>query len=174
MKLPQGFKYAGVKAGLKPNRRDLALIVSEVPASTAGVFTVNKLCAAPVAYALGRMPSGSVRAIVANSGNANAMTGPVGAEDERAMAAAAAGVLGISAVDVLTASTGSIGPRLPVAKIQAAAPQLAGALAATPEGVSCRRRGDSHHRSDDEDGDPRDRPRAANRWSWRPSPRGRE
>ena len=134
MKLPQGFKYAGVKAGLKPNRRDLALIVSEVPASTAGVFTVNKLCAAPVAYALGRMPTGSVRAIVANSGNANAMTGPVGAEDERAMAAAAASALGISAVDVLTASTGSIGPRLPVAKIQAAAPQLASALAATPEG----------------------------------------
>lgn len=133
MKLPQGFKYAGVKAGLKPDRRDLALIVSEVPASTAGVFTVNKLCAAPVAYASGRMPSGAVRAIVANSGNANAMTGPVGAEDERAMAGAVAAAIGVSAVDVLTASTGSIGPRLPVPKIQAAAPELATALAATPE-----------------------------------------
>jgi acetylglutamate kinase len=133
MRLPQGFKYAGVKAGLKPDRRDLALIVSEVPASTAGVFTVNKLCAAPVAYASGRLPTGSVRAIVANSGNANAMTGPVGAEDERAMAGAVASALGISAVDVLTASTGSIGPRLPVARIQAAAPELAAALGASPE-----------------------------------------
>jgi acetylglutamate kinase len=133
MKLPQGFRYAGVKAGLKPDRRDLALIVSEVPASTAGVFTVNKLCAAPVQYSAGRVPTGSIRAIVANSGNANAMTGPVGAEDERAMAAAAAAALGISAVDVLTASTGSIGPRLPIAKIQAAAPALAAALGATPE-----------------------------------------
>src|SRR6185503_215278 len=136
MKLPQGFKYAGVKAGLKPDRRDLALIVSEVPASTAGVFTANKLCAAPVAYASGRVPTGSVRAIVANSGNANAMTGPAGAEDERAMAGAAASALGISAVDVLTASTGSIGPRLPVARIQAAAPELAAALAASADGFT--------------------------------------
>src|ERR1043165_1268102 len=97
MKLPQGFKYAGVKAGLKPDRRDLALIVSDVPAATAGVFTVNKLCAAPVQYGAGRVPTGSIRAIVANSGNANAMTGPVGAEDERAMAGAVATALGISA-----------------------------------------------------------------------------
>ena len=70
-----------------------------------------------------------MRAIVANSGNANALTGPAGAQDERAMAAAVATALGISAVDVLTASTGSIGQRLPVEKIRAAVPALVAALA---------------------------------------------
>ncbi|HEY4186064.1 MAG TPA: bifunctional glutamate N-acetyltransferase/amino-acid acetyltransferase ArgJ [Polyangia bacterium] len=128
MKLPVGFKFAGVAAGIKPNRADLALMVSEVPAATAGVFTVNRLCAAPVRHGASVLPSGAMRAIVANSGNANAMTGPVGAEDERAMASAVATALGISAVDVLTASTGSIGPRLPVDKIRAAAPGLVAAL----------------------------------------------
>jgi acetylglutamate kinase len=128
MRLPIGFKFAGVKAGIKPNRADLAVIVSDTPAVTAGVLTVNRLCAAPVRHAASALPSDSIRAIVANSGNANAMTGPVGADDERAMAAAIAGALGVSAVDVLTASTGSIGPRLPVDKIQAAAPGLIAAL----------------------------------------------
>ncbi|MES1207585.1 MAG: bifunctional glutamate N-acetyltransferase/amino-acid acetyltransferase ArgJ [Pseudomonadota bacterium] len=119
-----------MKAGLKADRRDLALIVSDVPAAAAGVFTVNRLCAAPVRHAAALLPSGALRAIVANSGNANAMTGPAGAGDERAMAAAIATGLGISAVDVLTASTGSIGPRLPVDKIAAATPALVDALAA--------------------------------------------
>src|SRR5688500_11479380 len=128
MKLPAGFKFAGVKAGLKADRRDLALMMSELPAAAAGVFTVNRLCAAPVTYALGHLPSDALRAIVANSGNANALTGPVGLEDERAMAGAVATALGVSAVDVLTASTGSIGARLPVEKIRAAAPALVAAL----------------------------------------------
>ncbi len=136
MKLPLGFKFAGVKAGLKPNRRDLALIVSEVPAAAAGVFTANRLCAAPVRYASAHLPAGALRAIVANSGNANALTGPTGAEDERAMAGAIALALGISAVDVVTASTGSIGPRLPIDKIQAAAPALIAALGSDAEAFS--------------------------------------
>jgi acetylglutamate kinase len=130
MKLPLGFKFAGIKAGLKSDRRDLALLVSEVPAAAAGVFTVNRLCAAPVLYAAAHLPSGAVRAIVANSGNANALTGLLGTQDERAMAAAVAEGLGISAVDVLTASTGSIGSRLPIDKIRAAAPGLVAALGA--------------------------------------------
>ncbi len=130
MRLPIGFKYAGVAAGIKPHRPDLALVMSEVPAATAGVFTVNRLCAAPVRHGASVLPAGAMRAIVANSGNANALTGPVGADDERAMAGAIAGALGISAVDVLTASTGSIGPRLPVDKIRAAAPGLVAALGA--------------------------------------------
>jgi acetylglutamate kinase len=129
MKLPVGFRYSGVKADIRPDRPDLALIVSDVPAVAAGVFTVNRLRAAPVRYAAAHLPSGSLRAIVANSGNANAMTGPAGIEDERAMAEVTARALGISAVDVLTASTGSIGPRLPVEKIRAAAPALIAALA---------------------------------------------
>ena len=128
VRLPLGFRYAGVKAGIKPDRRDLALLVSEVPAAAAGVFTVNRLCAAPVRYAAAHLPTGSLRAVVVNSCNANAMTGPAGAEDERAMAEATARALGVSAVDVLTASTGSIGPRLPVDKIRAAAPALVAAL----------------------------------------------
>lgn len=135
MKLPVGFKFGGMAAGIKPNRPDLALVVSEVPAVTAGVFTVNRLCAAPVRHGASVLPSGSMRAIVANSGNANALTGPVGAEDERAMAGAVAAALGISAVDVLTASTGSIGPRLPVEKIKAAAPALAASLSGDEAGV---------------------------------------
>jgi len=134
MKLPVGFKFGGMAAGIKPNRPDLALVVSEVPAVTAGVFTVNRLCAAPVRHGASVLPSDSMRAIVANSGNANALTGPAGVEDERAMAGAVASALGISAVDVLTASTGSIGPRLPVEKIQAAAPKLVASLSGDEAG----------------------------------------
>jgi acetylglutamate kinase len=130
MNLPLGFKFAGVKAGIKSDRLDLALVVSDVPATAAGVFTVNRLCAAPVAYAAGRLPADALRGIAANSGNANALTGPVGAVDERAMAAAVATALGTSAVDILTASTGGIGTRLPIEKIRAAAPALVAALGA--------------------------------------------
>src|SRR4051812_23323464 len=128
MRLPLGFKFAGVSAGIKANRPDLALLVSEIPAVTAGVFTVNRLCAAPVRHGLSALPSDAMRAIVANSGNANAMTGAAGAEDERAMAGAVAAALGISAIEVLTASTGGIGIRLPVQKIGDAAPALVAAL----------------------------------------------
>jgi acetylglutamate kinase len=135
-KAPSGFRFAGVRAGIKPDRRDLALVVSDVPCAAAGVFTANRMCAAPVRYASGRLPAGGIRAIVANSGNANALTGPAGADDERAMAAAVAQALGVSAVDVLTASTGSIGPRLPVAKIEAAAPALVAALGSDAEAVT--------------------------------------
>jgi acetylglutamate kinase len=130
MNLPLGFKFAGVKAGLKSDRLDLALVASDVPAAAAGVFTVNRLCAAPVTHASAHLPADSLRAIVANSGNANALTGPEGANDERSMAAAVATALGASAVDILTASTGSIGVRLPIDKIRAAAPALVAALGA--------------------------------------------
>jgi acetylglutamate kinase len=136
MKLPKGFKFAGVNVGLKTGRKDVALIVSDVPAVAAGVFTVNRLCAAPVQYAAAHLPSDAIRAVVANSGNANAMTGPAGLDDERAMAAAVAEGLGISAVYVLTASTGSIGPRLPVDKIRAGVPALVAALGADDAAVT--------------------------------------
>ena len=135
MKLPVGFKFGGMAAGSKPNRPELALVVSEVPAVTAGVFTANRLCAAPVRYSTGVLPSGAMRAVVANSGNANALNGPGGAEDERAMAGAIAAALGISGVDVLTASTGGFGARLPIDKIKAAAPKLVAALGADETAV---------------------------------------
>jgi len=125
---PAGFRYAGVKAGIKADKLDLALIVSDAPCAAAGVFTVNRMRAAPVNRCAARLPAAGLRAIVANSGNANALTGPAGIEDDRAFAAAAAAALGVSADDVLTASTGAIGARLPVEKVRAAMPALTAAL----------------------------------------------
>jgi len=128
---PIGFRFGAVAAGVKEAgaaRRDLALITSEVPCAAAGVFTVNKLCAAPVTYGAAHLPAPDVRAIVANSGNANAMTGPVGVADERNVAAAVAKALGLAPGQVLTASTGGIGIRLPVERITAAVPALVAAL----------------------------------------------
>ncbi|HEY4392636.1 MAG TPA: bifunctional ornithine acetyltransferase/N-acetylglutamate synthase, partial [Polyangia bacterium] len=124
---PIGFRFGAVAAGVKEAggaRKDVALVASEIPCSAAGVLTVNKLCAAPVSYTATRLPTSGIRAIVANSGNANALTGPVGAADERAVAAAVAQALGVGADDVLTASTGGIGIRLPAERIAAAAPAL--------------------------------------------------
>ena len=128
MKIPRGFRFAGVASGIKPQRRDLALVVSDVPAAAAGVFTVSKAAAAPVLDARPRVPAEGVRAIVANSGNANALTGPAGLEDVQAIRAAAAQALGIQKRAVLTASTGVIGARLPAQKIVDALPALAAQL----------------------------------------------
>jgi acetylglutamate kinase len=125
---PVGFRFgataAGVKEGVAASRRDLALIVSDTACAAAGVFTVNRMRAAPVDYAAARLPAMGIRAIVANSGNANALTGPRGAVDERAVAMAAASALRVAPEDVLTASTGAIGSPLPVDRIAAAMPAL--------------------------------------------------
>jgi acetylglutamate kinase len=126
--LPVGFRFGSTLAGIKADRRDLALIVSDAPCTAAGVFTVNAFSAAPVRYAAARLPATSIRAIIANSGNANALTGPAGEHDERAVAGAVASVLGIAAADVITASTGAIGARLPVERIRAAIPPLVASL----------------------------------------------
>ena len=127
---PLGFRFGATRAGIKQSseKRDLALIVSEAPCAAAGVFTVNKLCAAPVTWGAARLPALGPRVVVANSGNANALTGPFGAADERAVAGAVAAALDMSADDVLTASTGAIGARLPVDKIRAAVPALVASL----------------------------------------------
>jgi acetylglutamate kinase len=128
---PIGFRFGAVASGIREAggaRRDLALIASDRPCAAAGVLTVNKMCAAPVRYAAARLPTEGMRAIVANSGNANALTGPVAAADERAVAAAVARALGVEAEQVLTGSTGAIGVRLPVERIVAAAPALVAAL----------------------------------------------
>ncbi len=128
MKIPKGFRFAGVPSGLKPKRRDLALVVSDVPAAAAGVFTRNRACAAPVQDARPRLPAEGMRAVLANSGNANALTGPAGLDDVQALRAGVAQALGIQKRAVLTASTGVIGQRLPAAKILSALPALAEAL----------------------------------------------
>jgi len=128
---PLGFRFGAVAAGVKEAgaaRKDVALVASEIPCAAAGVLTVNKMSAAPVRYTATRLPTTGIRAIVANSGNANALTGPVGAADERAVAAAVAKALGVGADDVLTASTGGIGIRLPAERIAAAAPALVASL----------------------------------------------
>jgi len=133
VKVPSGFQFAGLQAGIKPNRKDLALVYSQAPCSAAGCFTQNKARAAPVLDAEVRLPSGGFHAVVVNSGNANALTGPAGLEDVKTVCDAVARALGVPPSAVLSASTGVIGHRLPAAKIAAAAPALVQSLRAEPE-----------------------------------------
>ena len=121
-----GFVAGAVAAGLKKGGdKDLGMILSEVPACAAGVFTTNQVQAAPVLLDKERIKSGRCQAIVANSGNANACTGKRGIEDAEAVAHAAAIALGIPEELVLVASTGVIGQSLNVSAIEAAMPELA-------------------------------------------------
>ncbi|HYG67214.1 MAG TPA: bifunctional glutamate N-acetyltransferase/amino-acid acetyltransferase ArgJ, partial [Anaeromyxobacteraceae bacterium] len=133
LRIPKGFRFGGVAAGLKPQRRDVALVVSDHPAAAAGVFTVNKACAAPVLDARPRVPAEGMRAILANSGNANALTGPGGVDDVTVLRGAVADALGIQKRAVLTASTGVIGARLPAMKVLAALPALVEQLGDHPD-----------------------------------------
>jgi acetylglutamate kinase len=133
MKVPAGFRFAGAHAGLKPVRRDVALVVSEVPAVAAGCFTQNLAAAAPILDARPRLPSASVRAVVVNSGNANALTGDAGVADVVAIRGAFASALGVPAEQVFTASTGMIGVRLAAQKVVGVAPALVAALTTAPE-----------------------------------------
>ncbi len=133
MKIPKGFRFGGVACGLKPSRRDLALVVSDHPAAAAGVFTRNKAAAAPVQDARTRVPAEGMRAIVANSGNANALTGPAGLDDVAVVRGAVADALGIQKRAVLAASTGVSGARLPAMKIVTALPALVEQLGDHPD-----------------------------------------
>jgi acetylglutamate kinase len=133
VRTPRGFAYSGMNCGIKAARKDLALVYSEAPCAAAGSFTVNASRAAPVRHAAARLPAAGLRAIVANSGNANALVGPEGENDVRAVCEAVAKALDVPADSVLSASTGVIGVRLPVAKLVAAAPQLAASRAGAIE-----------------------------------------
>jgi len=106
--------HCGIK---KSGKKDLALICSEIPANAAAVFTSNKVKAAPILVSMDHIKSGRAQAIVANSGCANACTGNEGLEDAGVMAKAAASALNIQSQDVLVASTGTIGSRLPLKNI---------------------------------------------------------
>lgn len=118
--LPIGFKAAAVKAGIKPSGGlDLAVLVSDRDCSAAGTFTTNRVAAAPVHWDRSILPSGSIRGVVINSGNANAATGQVGLDNARATAAGAAAILGCRAEQILVASTGVIGHQLPMPKLEA-------------------------------------------------------
>ncbi len=116
---PQGFKTAGVYCGIKRKRNDLALIVSDIDAAAAGVFTTNIVQAPCVVSNQTHLQDGLARAIVVNSGNANACNGEQGWTDAVAMVNHAAEALGIPHRRVLSASTGVIGHKLPMEKIVA-------------------------------------------------------
>jgi glutamate N-acetyltransferase/amino-acid N-acetyltransferase len=134
--LARGYRYAGVHSGLRPDpdRRDLALIVSDAPAAAAGVFTQNCVVAAPVRVCRERLPARDVRGVVVCSGNANACTGQRGLDDARRMTAVAAETVGCKPGQMLVCSTGVIGRHLPMPVIEggirAAAGELAGDAAA--------------------------------------------
>ncbi|MFZ2088574.1 MAG: bifunctional glutamate N-acetyltransferase/amino-acid acetyltransferase ArgJ [Desulfobaccales bacterium] len=130
----QGFQAAGLAAGIKKHGGlDLALIVSDGPAHVAGAFTRNRVKAAPVLLCQRRVRSGQARAILINSGNANACTGPRGQEDARSLTREVSRLLAIPENAVLPASTGVIGQHLPVDRVKAALPDLVARL--HPEGL---------------------------------------
>lgn len=133
MKTPAGFWFSGLHAGIKPQRKDVALVYSDTPCSAAGCFTSNKARAAPVLDAEHRLPASGVQAIVVNSGNANSLTGPAGLDDVRTVLGEAARVLGLAPSAVLMASTGVIGHRLPVHKILPVLGPLKQALSPEPD-----------------------------------------
>ncbi|MCF7848202.1 MAG: bifunctional glutamate N-acetyltransferase/amino-acid acetyltransferase ArgJ [Kiritimatiellales bacterium] len=115
LQMPLGFKCAGISAGIKKNgSKDMAMILSDVPAVAAGVFTTNQVCAAPVKVCRAHLAGGTVRAIVMNSGIANACTGAEGIVAAKDMCAETANVLGCSAQEIFVCSTGRIGPQLPL------------------------------------------------------------
>ena len=130
----QGFKASAVKAGLKKDKGlDLALIFSERETAVAGVFTTNKVVAAPVILTREHTKNGRARAIIANAGNANACTGKAGFNDARRTAELLADKLGIGSDEVLVASTGVIGQPLNVDRIVEALPTLVERL--SPDGI---------------------------------------
>ena len=128
MTAPLGFRAAGVAAGIKPGRPDLALIVADGPCSAAGVFTANRAQAAPVLVSKRHLAGGRARAIVANAGCANAATGERGLADAREMAELTAGAVGCGATEVVVASTGVIGVALPMARVREGIGAAAAAL----------------------------------------------
>jgi glutamate N-acetyltransferase/amino-acid N-acetyltransferase len=137
--LPRGFRFASASCGLKKRGHtgslDVALIVSDAPASAAAVFTQNLVQAPPVVLSRKhvRASSGSMRAVIVNSGNANCSVGPGGMIASRATADRVAQLLGCRSNQVVVCSTGVIGVPLPVERILDAAPELASMLELSPK-----------------------------------------
>ena len=126
----QGFRAAGLHVGVKThnvNKKDVALIVSDADCAAAGVFTTNVVKAAPIHVSMAHLADGRARAVVANSGNANACA-PLGEENAERMCAAAAKAIGCGAEDVLVCSTGVIGQTLRVNVIEEGMEELASLL----------------------------------------------
>jgi glutamate N-acetyltransferase/amino-acid N-acetyltransferase len=139
---PQGFLASGVfcdikrlgtgKGSNKGQKRDLALIVSEVPATVAGMFTTNQVCAAPVKVCAERVKKGIAQALVINSGNANACTGKQGLKDAHEMTALLAKLLHMPAEQILVGSTGRIGVTMPMTNVRAGILEAAQILGNAP------------------------------------------
>lgn len=132
----QGFSAAGVEAGISSikGKKDLALVVNDGPLdAAAGVFTANRFCAAPVQWSRKNVANGRVKAVILNSGGANACTGQPGYEQAEATAQKVAELLGASAEDVAVCSTGLIGELLPLDHVLAGADKAFAALANTAE-----------------------------------------
>ena len=130
----KGFRAAGISAGIKASKKpDVALVVSDTPATAAATFTLNKVQAAPIVVCKEHLQKsgGLVRAIVVNSGCANACTGDLGLADARAMAAETAKLVGCPPEQVLVGSTGVIGVNLPMDKVTAGIAQAFAALSAS-------------------------------------------
>jgi glutamate N-acetyltransferase/amino-acid N-acetyltransferase len=141
--LPKGYRVAGTHAGLKrnPAREDITLLVSDTPATAAGVYTTNLVCAAPVVFDRARTPGSGFRAIAINSGNANACTGSRGLADAERMASTAADLVGVPASSVLVLSTGIIGEFLPLPKIEKGLASVAAKLGSDADSVVSAARG---------------------------------
>lgn len=139
---PEGFVAAGLHAGIKSSRPDMALLATEdrQPVTCAAVFTQNKFCAPPVTLDRDLLQANGGRAAAAavNSGNANAGTGAAGLDDARAMGMATAHALGVDAAAVLVCSTGIIGTPLPMDVILPAIPKLAGGLSVDGGGAAAK------------------------------------
>ena len=134
--IPRGFTFSAVNAGIKtPEYKgfDLGLISCSTRAVLSGVFTQNLVKAAPVIIGMEQAKKGTIRAVVANAGNANACTGPQGFDDARTMMSAIAERIGIAADEVLPMSTGTIGVAMPTARILSKIPQLVSGLAGDPD-----------------------------------------
>jgi glutamate N-acetyltransferase / amino-acid N-acetyltransferase len=130
---PAGFRAAGVIAGIKPaGKPDLTVVVNDGPYDVAaGVFTTNKVKAAPVLWSQQVLTAGRLKAVVLNSGGANACTGPEGFQDTHATAEKLAAVLGVGAAEIGVCSTGLIGERLPMDKLLSGIEACVAALGST-------------------------------------------
>jgi len=115
---PKGFRFAGARCGLKNKRNDIGLVISDVPAQAAGLFTTNQVRAACVDFSRAAVSKGILQALVVNSGNANCCTGEQGERDTARMAQLAADTLGVSIDSVGVASTGVIGQLLQMPKVE--------------------------------------------------------
>ena len=128
--VPAGFKFAGMASGIKNSGKpDLALICSEQPAQVAGVFTQNKVFAAPLQLTKPRVATGRCQAVLINSGNANACTGPSGLRVAQQSSALLSEQLGIEDGLIAVASTGVIGVQMPLAPFEQGIPKLVASLA---------------------------------------------